>query len=106
MVYVGELFRFSCHGWNNRLWRHTVEELSVLFRGHAHSSRQLREKLGLKELPSMVRWILLPHRTRIQQWLDKTKNQMTGFPRERERQLIQKVQENRQNVPRVHCTGE
>ena len=75
----------------------TVEELPVLFRGHARSHRQLREPPRPRGLPSGV--MDAPHRTRIQRWLDETEEQMIGFiehTKGRERELIQERQENRQ----------
>ena len=76
----------------------TVEELPVLFRGHAHSSRQPQQSPRLKDSTSGS---MDPpaHQTKIRQWLNETQNQMTGFlesMNEREGELIQKRQENRQ----------
>ena len=76
----------------------TVEELQALFRWHDHSSRQLREAPRPNDMPSGT-MDPLSHQTKIQQYIDETKKQMTGFlesMNEREGRLIQERQENRQ----------
>ena len=65
-------------GWDGRKRLGTVEELPVFFRGHAHSSRQLRE----------------PPRPTIRQGLDEMKR-FSESTNEGEGELLQERDENR-----------